>query len=332
MRKLLAIAGVLVLAGCSASTPGRGPADGPTPGGSTTASTTSASPASSASPAASTSSTASTSPAAGPFSSTRSFAALGDTTPVWWSGFEIVLHGAVYDAAARSVTVPARISNTAPFEAGLGDTRTLIAVRTGGQFVPLSSATKKIPSGAAVEERLVFGAVPADFDLAKATLVLGGEDEHRAVVGFDDSIHEFDPIRPLTATPQLVASGTATTYAVTSARLLPAACEGTNPVDVYYRPLKASQLSVELVGTLRSTSSEVGGVPANYAALTGPNGLLVPAAPSLNEVLGADRPPVQDLHLCFPVPAGTHGPVTVSFRTSAAASGPTVASASVTLP
>ena len=276
--------------------------------------------------------TTAVSPSASAAPSADEHAVLGQSGPTWWSGFQVTLSSATYSAAQHQLSLEADITNTGAIDTTLGSTRSLIAVDTAGQLVPLRSTTDTIPHGATTQNTLVFPDLPDDFVLAEAQLVLGDHGQHQAVFPLDGSDPTATPVAELPDVLTIADAHTATTYAVTSVRLIPASCSGTNPVDIQYTPLIEDQLVLELTGDLASTSASVGGVAVGAARATPLSGTTAVAGPELNDVLGAATSPREDLHLCFPLPADTHGPVDVQIDARLVGEDFITASGTVTLP
>lgn len=253
-------------------------------------------------------------------------------SPVWWSGFEIALTSGTYSAAEHQLTLEAQVTNTAAIDTDLASTRSSIAVSSGGQLIALGSGTAPIPHGATTANTFTFANLPDEFVLADAELVLGDADQHQAVLPLDGSTPTAPAPVEVPGALTIAEPHTGATYAVSSVRLLPAACSGSNPVDIQYVPLRADNLVLELVGTLSSASASVGGVAVQSARATPVSAVSAIAEPGLNDVLGIANPPRTDLHLCFAIPADTHGAVTVQFDTRLVGEEFVVASGAVTLP
>ncbi|WP_020143630.1 hypothetical protein [Terracoccus sp. 273MFTsu3.1] len=257
-------------------------------------------------------------------------------TPVWWSGFEIELVSAHLDTATGGLEVQARLTNTSPVDTNLGATRAEISVGSPDHVTAWDTVSDTIPHGTTLPSSLRFPSVPDDFDLSTAQLVLGGEGDHQAVFALGDKQATATAVatrpRAVPATVVISNAHTGARFESRDVSLLAAACSGTNPVDVTYVPLASDQLVLELVGTIRSPSRSVGGVAAQRATATPAGGEEALAEPGLGLVLGADAPPVRRLHLCFPLPADTHGRVDLAFDTRLVGEDFVTATGSVQLP
>lgn len=239
--------------------------------------------------------------------------------PVWWSGFEVELVRASVDPVDQSMTIEAKLGSTAAIDTNLNSTRSQIAVRFADRMFALTSGTDTVPHGDTINTDLVFGGLPDDFDLGTAELVLGDADQYQAVFALADtsanaSAQATGP-EVLPGTVIIKNAHTKARFESREIRLLPAACSGTNPIDVQYIPLKTDQLVLELVGTLQSPSTSVGGVGAEVATATPAGGPTAVAEPGMSEVLGAANAPLTDYHLCFPLPAATQGLIKLAFDT-----------------
>jgi hypothetical protein len=239
--------------------------------------------------------------------------------PVWWSGFEIELVRASADPANHSVTIEAKVGSTAAIDTNLISTRSQIAVRFADRVFSTTSGTDTVPHGDTITTELVFPGLPDDFDLSAAEVVMGDADQHQAVFPLGDTSANASAqaTRPeaLPGSVTIKNARTKARFESQDIRLVPAACSGTNPAYVQYVPLQRDQLVLELVGTLESPSTSVGGVAAQVATATPAGGNTSVSEPGMSEVLGAANAPLTDYHLCFPLPAATQGLVEFRFDT-----------------
>ena len=317
-----AAVGLLAACGGSLATPNPGPAPvAATPGAS------SSMPASGGGPSGS---------QAGAGSGAVTEMAYRPAAPVWWSGFEIELVSAHLDTATGGLEVQARLTNGSAVDTDLTATRAEISVGSPDHVTAWDNASETIPHGTTLPGTLRFPSVPDDFDLSTAQLVLGGEGDHQAVFALGDKDATATAVAiPPRGVPGTVVISNAHTGARFESRdvsLVAAACSGPNPVDVTYVPLPSEQLVLQLVGTIQSPSRSVGGVAAQRAMATPAGGTAAIAEPGMGLVLGVDAPPVRRLHLCFPIPAESHGRVDLTFDTRLVGEDFVTATGSVQLP
>lgn len=74
-------------------------------------------------------------------------------------------------AAERQLTLGAQITTTGAIDTDLASTRSLIAINSGGQSIPLGSTASPIPHAATTANALRFDNLPDGFVLADAELV-----------------------------------------------------------------------------------------------------------------------------------------------------------------
>ena len=319
-----ASAGLLAACGSSLGTPNPGPAPGP--GTAAVGAATSA-------PA---DGVASTAPSTASGSASPTEVAFRPGTPVWWSGFEIELVSARVDETSRLLEVQAKLTNTSSIDTSLGATRAEISVGSPDHVTAWDTSSNTIPHGTTLPGTLRFPSVPDDFDLTAAQLVLGGEGDHQAVFALGDPMANATAVatrpRDVPATVVISNAHTGARFESRDVNLVAAACTGSNPVDVTYAPLASDQLVLELVGTIQSPSRSAGGVAAQRAMASPAGSTATVAEPGLSLVLGVDAPPVRRLHLCFPIPADTHGRVDLTFDTRLVGEDFVTATGSVQLP
>jgi hypothetical protein len=186
------------------------------------------------------------------------------------------------------------------------------------QVVPLEVSGAPAPADTTIRQQLTTYRVPEGFVLSDATLVFGGNGEHQAMqpLAEGSAPTSATPIE-LTAPKPVGLKGLAK-LTITSAQIVPAACDGGTESPAYV-PEDADEASLVLRGTI-STLNGVGvGGMLIESFVTEPNGL------SSNQVLFqpvfGNRQNYRDAFFCYPIGWPAQGQYTVAFSTRNSSAG-----------
>lgn len=224
---------------------------------------------------------------------------------VWFAGYEVAVHDAMFDPEALDVLVDVTLTNAqhATAEPLLLLLDHVVVEWNGRQGNGDCTGCSRMPPGASLNLTWRFS-VDDSFSLADGVLAFGQPLDHRALVPFDGSA-------PTAAAPTTLAvsgvadDGAGTTFTVDRVELLPARCTGLSS-DLSYVPGPADEISVVVWGT--ALTSGDGDVGFGTARLVLPDGTALGSG-SLEGVIYVLSPaqPESDIPVCFSVRAPASG-------------------------
>jgi len=290
MKRILAAATLLVLAGCSAA------------------------------PASEASSTPTTEAADPTVAQSVEPTAMG-----WIAGNRVSPTLAEYDPVAGTIVITADVENTSNTDSFEPDVTESIFLDTGSG-APVGPATSSSISvaGATTEIELSFPASADGLVLAEAVLQLGDSGERTWLVPLTGD--DAEGLEPATIDATGVADAGGMSFTLDHVEVLPWACDDSDDLGpgesgrVWYVPGADDELTIVLWGDIHEAVSIVGGdTTTTSISLSLPDGTAAPQIGTVNSVFDINEG-IDDFALCFSVPAPVSGDYTLNWSSYRGAS------------
>lgn len=237
----------------------------------------------------------------------------------WVAGNQLTLTAAEYDPTADTVTVTARVENSAQTESFTAAYRpwVLLDSGSGAPLAATSFSSVGVPE-ATTEVTISFSAPPEGIDLDAASLLLGPPGTRTWSLPLAPGA-EGVGIAPIDVAVSGIADAAGLSFTATSGRIMPWTCANSDDYGpgrtgrVTYEPVADDKLGLIVWGDFSESVSHTGGDGITALTLTQPDGLTVDGIGAVWQTFAVgDR--VEDYGACFTVDAPGPGDYLLSVQ------------------